>query len=304
MKIAKEKDLSWDQEKMLWQLICNSDDTDSADFSCQAWKSAKSENSHLSFQAREFRISTSLLALFENSVLNECLKVLFTAECETKKTKTVDDFSEHFLPSWYIMSSLSSLLSKKEQTESSAYSCSCLSSASKSVISEEYSLLLIWEVSELVLTIYMLSQQNSQSKMLSEKNADFYRDNKNNESDTESDNLSWTSLSSTSQPSLSTMMCTLSEMHYVTSMSYSDSFSTPFFDDYDVSDFLKRYSDLCEDCDNDEAEKCQQLSHYCKSSIETYIKTSLKWVNSNWAELIKTLQKKYEIHNLEQQIRL
>ena len=119
-------------------------------------------------------------------------------ECEIKKIKTVDDLSEHPLSLWYIMSSSSSSLSKKEQTESSAYSCSCLSSASKSVISEEYSLLLIQKVSELVLTVYMLSQQISQSKTLSEKNADFYRDNKNNRSDAESDNLSVTSLNSTS----------------------------------------------------------------------------------------------------------
>ena len=92
-------------------------------------------------------------------------------------------------------------------------------------------------------------------------------------------------------------------MHYITSMSYSDSLSTLFFDDCDVSDFLERYSDLCEDCDIDEAEKCWWLPHYCKSSIETYIETSLKWVNSNWVKLIKTLQKKYKTHNLEQQIR-
>jgi hypothetical protein len=56
-------------------------------------------------------------------------------------------------------------------------------------------------------------------------------------------------------------------------MLYSDSLETLYFDEYNVIEFLKRFSDFCSNYALKKDEKIRRLSRYCDVLNEQYVKS-------------------------------
>jgi hypothetical protein len=52
----------------------------------------------------------------------------------------------------------------------------------------------------------------------------------------------------------------------------SEIFETLYFDDYNITKFLDRYVDLCQDYDLEKREKIRRLSRYCDLINEQYVR--------------------------------
>lgn len=64
---------------------------------------------------------------------------------------------------------------------------------------------------------------------------------------------------------------------------------SPCFNGRNISDFLKRFSDLCRDYKLIDVLRIAKLPHYCEIHIAKSIKTMQTWREGNWNELLKTL---------------
>ncbi len=61
-------------------------------------------------------------------------------------------------------------------------------------------------------------------------------------------------------------------------MSASETSKTSLFDEYNVTEFLDRYADLCQNYDLEEKEKIRRLLRYCDLINEQYVRVV---VNAN-----------------------
>ena len=76
--------------------------------------------------------------------------------------------------------------------------------------------------------------------------------------------------------------------------------SSPCFNGRNISNFLKRFSDLCRKYELTDMQRIAKLPHYCEIHIAKLIKTMRTWRKGNWDELLKTLQKDYKPGDLTQ----
>jgi hypothetical protein len=86
------------------------------------------------------------------------------------------------------------------------------------------------------------------------------------------------------------------------SMPYPGSPGTPYFDGYNVTEFLERFSDLCSDYALEEGEKIRRLPRYCDVLNEQYVKSVIDTNLNGWKSLVKTLRRDYKDRDLNQQI--
>jgi actin-related protein len=77
---------------------------------------------------------------------------------------------------------------------------------------------------------------------------------------------------------------------------------TFFFDEYNITKFLNRYANLCQDYDLEEREKIRHLSRYCDLINEQYVRVVINANVFEWKELCKTLCKIYKDKDLNQQL--
>ena len=69
--------------------------------------------------------------------------------------------------------------------------------------------------------------------------------------------------------------------YFIMAMPYPGTPGTPFFDGRNVTDFLDRFSDLCDDYKLSNSEKMQRLPRYCDMRIGQTIETIKEW-NRSW----------------------
>jgi hypothetical protein len=74
------------------------------------------------------------------------------------------------------------------------------------------------------------------------------------------------------------------------------------FDDYNITKFLDRYVDLCQDYDFEKRKKIRRLFRYCDFINEQYVRIVINANVSKWKELCKTFCKNYKNKNLNQQL--
>jgi hypothetical protein len=79
-------------------------------------------------------------------------------------------------------------------------------------------------------------------------------------------------------------------------------FETFFFDDYNITKFLNRYVDLCQNYDLEKKEKIRRLSRYCDLINEQYVRVVINANLFEWNEFCKILCKDYKNKNLNQQL--
>jgi hypothetical protein len=75
---------------------------------------------------------------------------------------------------------------------------------------------------------------------------------------------------------------------------------TFLFDDYNITKFLNRYVDLCQNYDLEKKEKIRRLLRYCDLINEQYVRVVISANVSKWKELCKTLCKNYKNKDLNQ----
>ena len=76
----------------------------------------------------------------------------------------------------------------------------------------------------------------------------------------------------------------------------------PFFEGSNITEFLERYGDQCDDAGLKEDEKLKRLTRYCSFAIGQYVKTMPEWVLKDWNGLVKLLLEEYKDQDTFQQM--
>ena len=77
---------------------------------------------------------------------------------------------------------------------------------------------------------------------------------------------------------------------------------TPFFQGKNVSEFLSRYEDMCEDYHVGNNEKIRRLPRYCDMLIGQTIESLPDFVERRWTQLSKVMKKEYKAGDSIQQV--
>ena len=77
---------------------------------------------------------------------------------------------------------------------------------------------------------------------------------------------------------------------------------TPFFQGKNVSEFLSRYEDMCEDYHVGNNEKIRRLPRYCDMLIGQTVESLPDFVERRWAQLCKVMKKEYKAGDSIQQV--
>jgi hypothetical protein len=85
-------------------------------------------------------------------------------------------------------------------------------------------------------------------------------------------------------------------------MSALETFETFFFDEYNITKFLNRYVDLCQDYDLEKKKKICRLFRYCDFINEQYVRIVINANVFEWKEFCKTLCRDYKNKDLNQQL--
>jgi hypothetical protein len=79
-------------------------------------------------------------------------------------------------------------------------------------------------------------------------------------------------------------------------------FETLFFDDYNITKFLNRYVDLCQNYDFEKRKTIRRLSRYCDLINEQYVRVVINANVFEWKKLCTILFKNYKDKDFNQQL--
>jgi hypothetical protein len=82
----------------------------------------------------------------------------------------------------------------------------------------------------------------------------------------------------------------------------SKTFETFFFDEYNITKFLDRYVDLCQNYDLEKRKKIRRFFRYCDFINEQYVRVMINANVFEWKEFCKILCKNYKNKDLNQQL--
>ena len=97
-------------------------------------------------------------------------------------------------------------------------------------------------------------------------------------------------------------MIIMSFLKYLTLMSSLKTSRVSYFEEKNMTDFLERYEDFCDDYKLNQIDRFRKLSRYCDKIIDDSIKIMIEYIDFNWQELKKTIKKKYEKDDIDQQL--
>ncbi len=97
-------------------------------------------------------------------------------------------------------------------------------------------------------------------------------------------------------------MITMSFLKYLTLMSSLETSKVSYFEEKNMTDFLERYEDFCDDYELNQIDWFCKLSRYCNKIIDDNIKTMIEYIDFDWQELKKTMKKKYKKDDTDQQL--
>ena len=83
-------------------------------------------------------------------------------------------------------------------------------------------------------------------------------------------------------------------------MSLPETSKVSYFEVKNMTDFLERYEDFCDDYELNQINRFRKLSRYCDKIIDDNIKTKIEYIDFNWQELKKTMKKKYKKDDIDQ----
>jgi len=97
-------------------------------------------------------------------------------------------------------------------------------------------------------------------------------------------------------------MITMSFLKYLTFMSSFKTSKISYFKEKNMTDFLERYEDFCDDYELNQSDWFCKLSRYCNKIIDDNIKIMIEYIDFNWQELKKMIKKKYKKDDINQQL--
>ncbi len=97
-------------------------------------------------------------------------------------------------------------------------------------------------------------------------------------------------------------MITMSFMKYLTFMSSLETSKVSYFEEKNMTDFLERYEDFCDDYELNQINQFCKLLRYCNKIIDDNIKIMIEYIDFNWQELKKMMKKKYKKDDTDQQL--
>jgi len=103
-----------------------------------------------------------------------------------------------------------------------------------------------------------------------------------------------------SQVSSEINMITMSFLKYLILMSLLKTSKVSYFEEKNMTDFLERYEDFCDNYELNQINRFRKLSRYCDKIIDDNIKTKIEYIDFNWQELKKTMKKKYKKDDIDQ----
>jgi hypothetical protein len=82
----------------------------------------------------------------------------------------------------------------------------------------------------------------------------------------------------------------------------SETFETLLFDEYNITKFLDRYVDLCQNYDLEKKKKIRRLLRYCDFINEQYVRAVINANVFEWKEFCKTFCRNYKDKDFNQQL--
>jgi len=76
-------------------------------------------------------------------------------------------------------------------------------------------------------------------------------------------------------------MITMSSLKYLTLMSSLETSRVSYFEEKNMTDFLERYEDFCDDYELNQIDRFCKLSRYCDKIIDDNIKTMIEYIDFN-----------------------
>ncbi len=95
---------------------------------------------------------------------------------------------------------------------------------------------------------------------------------------------------------------TMLSLKYLTFMLSFETSKVLYFEEKNMTDFLERYEDFCNDYELNQINWFRKLLKYCNKIINDSIKIIIKYINFNWQELKKMMKKKYKKDDIDQQL--
>ena len=89
---------------------------------------------------------------------------------------------------------------------------------------------------------------------------------------------------------------------YIMPLPYPGAPGSPFFDGANVTEFLERYENMCEDYRVSLAEKIRRLPLYGEMFTARHVKSVIGFSGSDWTKISKELKKEYKDQDLAQQV--
>ena len=75
-----------------------------------------------------------------------------------------------------------------------------------------------------------------------------------------------------------------------------------YFDGQNVTEFLERFEEQCQEHNVDRADRFRKLPRYCETLIGNFVKTINAWIDQDWEDLVSTMKKEYEMNDMKQKL--
>ena len=89
---------------------------------------------------------------------------------------------------------------------------------------------------------------------------------------------------------------------YVTPMQYQGAPGSPFFEGANVSEFLDRFENICDDYRMSTSEKIRRLPWYCEMVTARHVRSLIEFSELDWVTIYTNLKKEYKDRDIAQQI--
>ena len=93
-----------------------------------------------------------------------------------------------------------------------------------------------------------------------------------------------------------------SQVPYITPMPYPGAPDSPFFEGGNVSEFLDRFENMCDDYRMCTSEKIRRLPWYCEMFTARHVRSVISFSELDWGKICTNLKKEYKDRDITQQI--
>ena len=71
-----------------------------------------------------------------------------------------------------------------------------------------------------------------------------------------------------------------------------------YFEEVNISEFIERFEDMCDDYQVRDKNKIKRVPRYCTQVIGQFVKKIKEYQDEDWGKLKKELKKEYRVDNI------